>query len=225
MKTLKGINISLLLLYFLLLTLIVKYTFITKETKENFTQFLELINYYTSTNKDNNNNSIILNEEHIDKKSINSISEPKKIKYIYIGKNNTNKYNFYNKDYKIYIYLIYSEKNYQKNIFIKDYKNNNIGELINEKYNKIVLNAIIYNNNINIEYLDNFNSVKLYLDNDDKIFFLKKNENDYFIYLYSMKIGKIIYDEKKDLYKIMVYKEYKDYLNLFGFGLIFLLKS
>ena len=81
----------------------------------------------------------------------------------------------------------------------------------------------MYKSNIIIEYYDKFNSIKIYLENDDKIFHINKKNNNYIIKLYTLNIGSIIYDEYNDIYKIIVLEDYKTYLNLFGIGIIMLL--
>jgi hypothetical protein len=90
-----------------------------------------------------------------------------------------------------------------------------IGNKINEHYNKITFSLVLYKKNIILEYYDNYNIIKIYLEDDDKIFTIKNNE----IYLYEMKIGKINYNNETSYYKIIVYEEYKTYLSIFGIGL------
>ena len=152
------------------------------------------------------------------------IAPPKsKIKYIFIEKNNVYYY-FYNKNLNEYMSLKYNINNSIKNMMITDLKNENIGYIKNEIYNKIIISLNIYeNNDIIIEYLNNFKEIKIYLEDDDKVFKITKEDNIYIIYLFNKKIGKIKKDNK--LYKIMVYEEYKIYLNLFGIGIIILLNS
>ena len=140
-------------------------------------------------------------------------------KFIYISQIQNNdtlfKYNFYDKDYYTYMVLYESIKNYEKNILIKDSKNNIIGNKINEHYNKITFSLELYKKNIILEYYDNYNYIKIYLEGDDKIFTIRNNQ----IYLYDMKIGKINYNNETSYYKIIVYEEYKTYLSIFGIGL------
>jgi len=146
------------------------------------------------------------------------------------------------KQKKYYKYAIYKEKDTVfvieleisddnklqiKNIEIKDIKNSLIGSLISEKYTTLKFKLDFYKNNIiNIEYKDNYKSVKIYLDDDDKIFYIIFKNNKYFVYLFNnVEIGIIKKDIDKNIYKIMVYEEYKLYLNLIALGLITLLNN
>jgi hypothetical protein len=49
--------------------------------------------------------------------------------------------------------------------------------------------------------------------------------NNYLIYLYSKFIGKIYFEKsgKNNKYKIGVYEEYKNYLNLFAVGFLLMI--
>lgn len=188
--------------------------------RENFTSLLKVFSDIAGS--DDKKNNIKLTSPIVE-----PVVEKKRIKYIYLAKiektNNSYKYNFYNKKYNKYISIIGNNIHYQKDIIIKDLHNNIIGTLINEIYNKLIFNISLYKNNVNIEYLDNYAIVKIYLDDDDKSFKIKKDNNFYIIYLYEKNIGKISF--KNNIYKIMVYEEYKTYLNILGLGMILLLNN
>lgn len=151
------------------------------------------------------------------------VVEKKLTKFIYLeeyyGNNKLFKYNFYDKNNLNYMVLYENVEDYKKNILIKDNKNNILGKNINEHYNKIIFTLELYNSNIILEYYDNYNYIKIYLENDDKIFMIRNNN----IYCYQMLIGKINYKEGK--YKIIVYDEYKIYLNIFGIGYAMILHN
>jgi hypothetical protein len=224
MNSLKVLTIILLILYILLAIYLLKRIknndYNKKNNKiENFVGILEILSDIVDNKEkiEKTNNNTELSKEG--KKIIEEEPPKKETKFIYISQSQNNdtlfKYNFYNKDYSMYMILYESIKNYEKNILIKDSKNNIIGNKINEHYNKIIFSLELYKKNIILEYYDNYNYIKIYLENDDKIFTIKNNE----IYLYEMKIGKINYNNKTSYYKIIVYEEYKTYLNIFGIGL------
>ena len=221
---LKILCIFLIVFYIIFFIYIIKYNNI-----ERFTGILELLNSTMDNNK--KLNYPVQNKEIIEK------DIKKDIKFIYINNindinniNNINnhKYIFYNKDLKIYMKVIETYNNYIKDLIFKDFNNKIIGNLISEKYNKIIIYLEFYKKNSNFEYLKNFKEIKFYLDNDDKYFFIRKNaknDNIFMIYIFNLFIGKIIYKSDKKIYKIMCYEKYKDYLNLFGIGLILLLPN
>ena len=223
MNSLKILTIILIILYILLAIYLLKRIKNNdnnnndkKNNKiETFVGILEILSDIVDTKEkkveDLNNDS---------KLSKDNEEPPKReTKFIYISQIQNNdtlfKYNFYDKDYSIYMVLYESIKNYEKNILIKDSKNNMIGNKINEHYNKITFSLELYKKNIILEYYDNYNYIKIYLEDDDKIFTIRNNQ----IYLYDMKIGKINYNNETSYYKIIVYEEYKTYLNIFGIGL------
>jgi len=224
MNSLKVLTIILIILYILLGIYLLKRIKNSDNDKKNnniekFVGILEILSDIVDSKEkiEKTNNNIELPKEN--EKIIEQ--EPSKIetKFIYISQIQNNdtlfKYNFYDKDYSIYMVLYESIKNYEKNILIKDSKNNMIGNKINEHYNKIIFSLDLYKKNIVLEYYDNYNIIKIYLEDDDKIFTIKNNE----IYLYEMKIGQINYNNKTSYYKIIVYEEYKTYLSIFGIGL------
>jgi hypothetical protein len=180
---------------------------------ENFTGLLDLF-------LDNN---IKTNIKPITEKQIEPQIIKKNIKYIYIININNKKFKYYylNKKNQPYMTLYGNITNFNKDIKLKDVNNNLIGSIINEKYNIYIFQNSIFNKNLNIHYINKFKEIKMYLDNDDKIFYIKKKNDSYIINLYNLYIGKIKHDGGK--YRIMVYEDYKTYLNLFGLGLIFLL--
>ena len=218
---------------------------------ERFTGFLEILSNISNKkpeilDKPKSNN--IPNKSEIIELPIK-----KNIKYIYLMEinnlpNNNFKYIFYDKNHNKYMNITGNINEYRKELIIKDLDNNNIGNIVNDKYNKYVISSTIYPNNINIEYFNNFNSIQIYLDNDDKNFSIKNNDplsfnhvrdmksnvaglnsrkenmmKEAIINLYDMKIGKIKLSDGN--IKITVYEEYKTYLNLFGIGLILLLHN
>ena len=216
------IYIVLLLVLYIYLTMCIYSTFCCNK-KENFIGFLEMVSAITENTIENTS------EEDTIKDTIKEIiveKENKKIKkYIYISKINYNsniiKYNFYNKENDKYLNVLIN--NNLNNIIIKDNSNKVIGKDVNSIHNKITINFNIYKSNIIIEYYNNFNSLKIYLEDDDKFFYIEKKNNKYIINLYTLNIGTIIYDEYNNIYKIIVLEDYKKYLNLFGIGIIMLL--
>jgi hypothetical protein len=222
MNSLKILTIILIILYILLAVYLLKRIKNNDNDKKNnrietFVGILEILSDIVDSKEqkvEEKNNSTELSELAKD----NEQPPKKETKFIYISQVQNNdtlfKYNFYDKDYSTYMVLYESIKNYEKNILIKDSKNNIIGNKINEHYNKIIFSLELYKKNIILEYYDNYNYIKIYLENDDKIFTIKNNE----IYLYEMKIGKINYNNENSYYKIIVYEEYKTYLNIFGIG-------
>jgi hypothetical protein len=169
--------------------------------------------------KKNNNSEPVVKTVEI----LEPVVEKKLTKFIYLeeyyGNDKLFKYNFYDKNNLNYMVLYENVENYKKNILIKDNKNNILGKNIKEHYNKIIFTLELYSNNIILEYYDNYNYIKIYLENDDKIFMIRNNN----IYCYQILIGKINYREGK--YKIIVYDEYKTYLNIFGIGYAMILHN
>jgi hypothetical protein len=221
-------NIHYIVLIFIIIIIfyISNFYIFNKSKIENFTDFLDLLDYNFNKKREiNSNNNEALNNTLISNNEIKKTYIKKKMKHILIINKNSNYY-FYDKHNKNYMQIKLLKK-----INIINYKNENIGNLISEKYNKLVFNIIFYKNNLNMEYIDNFNAIKLYLDNDDKIFYIKKNyninknnlsNNIYNIYLYALNIGKINYNSITSIYRINIYEEYKIYLNLIGLGTILL---
>lgn len=161
----------------------------------------------------------------------------KEDRYIYIKNNlnNPTKYMFYNKKNKNYANLNINI-NHDK-LVIYNISNTKIGELTKHIYNDYFIKSDIFSNKeINVNFMNYYKDVKINIEGDDKYFFIKKyneniktntntnnntnNENIlYNIYLYGLKIGKIKNLKKIDdnnIYKIIIYEEYKKYLNIFG---------
>jgi hypothetical protein len=179
-----------------------------------------------------NNHSNVNNNIKVDK--INEKNPLTKInkKHIFIIENESFegkfKYRFYDKELNNYMNLYGSLGVVIKELKLLDLENNIIGNLLSEKHNKFILNSNLYGEkNINIEFYNNFNEIKIYLNDSDKIFFIKNVKNTYLIYLYSKFIGKIYFlkEGKNNKYKITVYEEYKNYLNLFALGFIMMVNS
>jgi len=169
--------------------------------------------------KKNNNSEPVVKTVEI----LEPVVEKKLTKFIYLeeyyGNDKLFKYYFYDKNNINYMVLYENVENYKKSILIKDNKNNILGKNIKEHYNKIIFTLELYSNNIILEYYDNYNYIKIYLENDDKIFMIRNNN----IYCYQILIGKINYREGK--YKIIVYDKYKTYLNIFGIGYAMILHN
>jgi hypothetical protein len=186
---------------------------------------------------DNKNYNIKINnniKSNIQKKIIKEEKKDIKIKYIYLSNELSDKLNdkyikyyLYDKNNDFYMKIIGKLYDYDKKIEIKDIKNTIIGNLISEKYTILKFKMDFYKDNIiNIEYTNNYQSVKIYLEYDDKIFYIISKNNKYYIYLFNnLEIGIIKKDTDKNIYKIIVYEEYKIYLNLIALGLVSLLNS
>ena len=223
------INIYLIIIFFILLLFVIYLN--RNKNIEKFTGLLDILssintpNNATSNNVTSNNVTDIvnINPPNIIVNNINNFS--RNIKYIYLKKIDNNKYFFYNKNNDVYLTVFQSENNYEKKIIIKDLQNNIIGNLINHIYNKIIIKTSLYKNNINIEFSNNFQTIKLYLTDDDKYFNIIKKDDNFIINIFMENIGKIKYDKNDDLYKIMVYEQYKIYLNLIGIGFILLINN
>jgi hypothetical protein len=214
------IIISNIIILFYLINIILK-----NKNIEKFTGFLELISSInTDKNIDSKNDlNNITNIPNIPKNT------KKETKYIYLKKMKDNKYLykyiFFNKNYDKYMIMMENNKNYKKEIMFFDIKNNRIGESILQIYNKIIINISFFDHNMNIEYFNNFKSIKIYLDNDDKIFYINKKDDYYTINLFTLNIGKIDYDIDDNYYRIIIYSDYKKYLNMFGIGFILMLHN
>jgi hypothetical protein len=168
-------------------------------------------------------NNTEVNKKQVNKKQVNKteVNTKQETRIIYIEQtHNPSKYRFYDKNFNNYTNLYIDDKN----IKLYDINNNIIGKLISEIYNKFTLSYDFYDkNNIHIDFYNNFKELKLYIEDDDKYFYIKNIDNIYRIFLFNKNIGKIDYDNFT--YKIIVYEEYKNYLNLFAVGLILLLRN
>ena len=199
----------------------------SKPISENFSNstFLDFVSYVSQDKPVPYKKATIRNQEQEQKqkqKIIKQVDSKKEIRFIYLEKISTNAsknkirtkstYIFYNKSYNKYMTL---HATTLKNIVVKDIDNNYVGKYLKEKHNKFNFELIFYKDNvINVQFLDNYKSVRLFLEDDDKVFIIKNNN----IYLFTKKIGQINEDGNK--YKIVVYEEYKEYLNLFALGFI-----
>ena len=209
-------NLKILSIFLIILYIILIIKLINLNKIEKFTEFITFFKLLSTPKKNVFIEKSLNKEENI----------KKKIKYIFIKYISKDRVGFYNKNLNKYIEVYINNSNYKKNIIIKDLDSKVIGEIINQIYNKIIFKLSIYKDYINIEYFNNFKSVKIYLDNDDKIFTIESNNNKnnvYIIKLFTLNIGKI--RNNNNIYKIMVYEEYKLYLNLFGLGMIVLLHN
>lgn len=208
-------NLKILSIFLIILYIILIIKLINLNKIEKFTEFITFFKLLSTPKKNVFIEKSLNKEENI----------KKKIKYIFIKYISKDRVGFYNKNLNKYIEVYINNSNYKKNIIIKDLDSKVIGEIINQIYNKIIFKLSIYKDYINIEYFNNFKSVKIYLDDDDKIFTIESNNKNqvYIIKLFTLNIGKI--RNNNNIYKIMVYEEYKLYLNLFGLGMIVLLHN
>ena len=158
--------------------------------------FIYTIYYYYCCN--------ILHKKNIIRENFSETS------YIYIKNFQDNKLvKFYNKNYNNYMTFKWQPF---KKFIIYDKNQKIIGKLHNEKNNRYVIETIIYPKSlIIIELYNNYENVKMYKEHSNDYFYLKKNNR---LYLHALYMGKI--NENK----IIAYKEYKEYLNLFAFGYI-----
>jgi len=174
--------------------------------------------------------------EPFDNTNPNPNSSPKrKIKYIYIlnlnddekitENNKEYRYSFYNKNYKRYLKVYGQFKNHKKQVLLKDYEDTIIGNFKESRYNIDVIKTGLYADNINFEYSQNYNKVIFYIANDENVFSIVKKKNEYLVYLYGLHIGKIKYNKEKKIYSVIVYEEYKIYLNLIGIAFIMLVNN
>ena len=214
------ILITLIILsYILIYTLIKKYMDIHNIKKETFIGVLEVLSdTFGGNNKKETEINSIINKEKIE------VIDIPNYKYIYISKKGNNdilplKYKFYNKKYNNYM-VLYTNK---VNIELYDINDKIIGKKLNEKHNNYTFQMDLFNGkNIYFEIYNYYNNVKIYIDNDDKYFYIKNMDDKYDIYLFSKKIGKIIYKDDIYSYKIIIMEDYKKYINLFGIGFILL---
>jgi len=190
--------------------------------REHFISILELLSDTVGGKYDkrreyiNVKNQDIKEEEKIIKKEV---------RYIYIKKKSNEIYSLYNKDNDIYA-IIDINMNYNK-LFINDINNKKIGELTKNIYNDYFIECDIFpNKRIIAQFMNNYNDVKINIEGDNKYFYIKAEKSnvqdfnqdfiqDFNIYLYALKIGKIK-KLKPQIHKIIVYIEYKKYLNVFG---------
>jgi hypothetical protein len=214
--------LSYIVLFLLLVIILLCFNRINyRQFKENFTDFLDDLSKimepkYSVTD-------LYKPVPKAEEKKNNTDTKPKKeLKYIYVVSNKVInnvypgdiKYQFYDNSRNTYMVLKGNLKN-KSEIKLFDIKNNIVGGLLYERYN----NFIFYENdkNVNIEFYNNYKNVKLYLDNDDKEFYINKNKSNpklYDIYLFDKNIGKIIEG------KIMVNSDYEKYLNSYGIAYI-----
>ena len=196
--------------------------------KEN-TGFLDKLSKITDPTHKLVQNKVEIYKPETEEKKKNIIPK-KETKYIYIIQTKLLKsiypgdfkYSFYNKDKNNYMILTGNLKN-KNEIKVFDINNNVIGGLLYERYNNFIFYLKLLSNednnkNINIEFFNNYKNAKIYLDNDDKEFYINKdkiNKTLYDIFLFkNKKIGKI------NGGKVIVYEDYKIYLNAFGLAYI-----
>jgi len=221
-----------LVLLLILLIIFIIYIKLNKRTfNENFTGFLDQLSKITDPTYKLPENKVQMykpkSEEEENKKTKPS---KKETKYIYIVETKLSKnvypgdfkFLFYNKNKNNYMILTGNLKN-KNEIKLFDINNNVIGGLLYERYNNFIFYLKLLSNednnkNINIEFFNNYKNAKIYLDNDDKEFYINRdkiNKTVYDIFLFkNKKIGKI------NGGKIIVYEDYKIYLNAFGLAYI-----
>jgi hypothetical protein len=208
------------------------YTYHYKKNIENFVDYIDYINELLDTNKNDKKDNTEPVEKTYIKKNIKNIKS--EIIYLELSKDekddkdikNTSIFYFYNSNKDKYMICKYTILNYQTELILTNLDNKVIGNLINEIHNKIILKIDYYKTNIVIEYLNNLNKIKIYLDDDDKYFYIYKNNNLYNIDLYQLNIGYISLDKSKEnMYRISVNEKYKNYLNLFAIGYILLFNN
>lgn len=213
------------ILLFISYIFMIFYTYYYRKNVENFVDYIDYINELLDTDKKDNTKPV---EKTYIKRNIKNIKS--EIIYLELSKNekNTLIFYFYNSDKTKYMICNYTIINYQKELIFTNLNNKVLGNLINEIHNKIILKIDYYKTDIILEYLNNLNKIKIYLDNDDKFFYIYKNNNLYNIDLYQLNIGYISLDKGKDkdnMYKISVDEKYKNYLNLFAIGYILLFNN
>lgn len=202
------------ILLFILYIFMLFYTYYYRTNIENFIDLLTNNNVKSNIQLDTK-----VNTKTYIKRNIKNI----KSKILYLELNKDISY-FYNSSKDKYMICTYNIFNYQKELILTNLDNEVIGNLINEIYNKIILKINYYKTNIIVEYLNNYNKIKIYLENDDKFFYIYKNNSLYNIDVYQLNIGYITLD-KDNMYKISVEEKYKKYLNLFALGFILLLNN
>jgi hypothetical protein len=197
---------------------------LSNNKNEHFIGLLEIISNTVGGKYDNRQKTyskIIDNPELIKKET----------RHIYI-KNNSKDYYLYNK--KKYNYSKINIDLNNNKLVIFDNHNNKIGKLIKNYYNDYFIESDIFlNKDITVNFTNHYRNAKINIKNDNKYFYVKKyaydnyekNKEDtintlYNIYMYALKIGKIKmisgYNKENAIYKIIVYEEYKDYLNIFA---------
>jgi len=226
------------ILLFILYIFMIFYTYHYRKNIENFVDYIDYINELLDTDKKDNTKPI---EKTYIKQNIKNIKS--EIIYLELSKDtkeakdkkNNSTFYFYNSDKTKYMTCKYNIFNYQTELIFINLNKKVVGSLINEIHNKIILKIDYYKTDIILEYLNNFNKIKIYLENDDKFFYIYKNNNNlYNIDLYQLNIGYISLDKGKNIdknididnmYKISVDEKYKNYLNLFAIGYILLFNN
>jgi hypothetical protein len=183
---------------------------------ESFINILDIMDNLVDKNIENNyltksSSNNIINNDSFDKKLI---------KYIYIQKKDINYY-FLNKNKQVYMKFIIYKNNNDYIYKIQNYNHQSIGKFLNKYYNDLLFEINMYSQPIHFEFINNFNNIKIYLENSSNVFYVKKINNKYLIYYFELHIGNI--HIINDLYKITTLDEYKKYINLFGIGYILLL--
>ena len=186
---------------------------------EPFINILDIMDDLVDKNIEDNylENNISINNQSFNNQSLDN---PSTIKYIYIQKKDVNYY-FLNKHKKVYMKFTVIKNNNDFIYKIQNYNHQTIGKFLNKYYNNLSFEINMYNQPIHFEYFNNYDNIKIYLENSSNLFYIKKIKNKYLIYYYELHIGNI--HVIHDLYKISVFDEYKIYINLFGIGFILLL--
>ncbi len=202
-----------------------KYNIKNNSTNNTFNNHLS--NNYIDNNSNNNNSN---NDNNSNIKTNNTIIEkPKKTeyKYIYIISNVKDSYIFYDKNKQDYMKILNNDNEHK--IKIMDNNKKIIGNLISDEPTKYIftLKTFSENNYINYDFYDNYLECKITIDNDDQQFYIKQiannsfnkyninMNNEYDIYVYSKKIGKIDYNGK-----ITIMDDFNKYINVIGIGYV-----
>jgi len=217
---------------------------LNNDKNEHFIGLLEIISNTVGGKYDNRPKTYIESND-------NQELIKKETRHIYI-KNNSNKSNN-SKDYYLYNKKKYNyaklnvNMNHNK-IAILDKNDNKLGNLTKHHYNDYYIESEIFvNKEIIVNFINQYDDAKINIKDDDKYFYIKKiqnvnndnidlSDNDnsidmYIIYVYGLKIGKIknisdkMHHSNNSIFKIIVYEEYKEYLNIFAMVFTMLLNQ
>ena len=232
--------ISLLTILILFYFLNMKLSYLKKQKKEHFLNFLQYVNdgFNPKIKENTDNTKKIMDNNKF--KNFDDIF----LKNIYLSYSETSKkYSFYilNYDYKLLMTVFVKKdksnfdiinNNINNEIHVKDLKNKEkIEKLKNKKHNNYILDLQkLYKNNYNFVILNDYNTIKIYTEFEYDIFYLKKNINNennelkkYKLFVFNDEIGHINYDNKN--YKISIKKKYLKHIYLFCYALIILISN
>jgi hypothetical protein len=209
-------------IYLLFILIFLLYTILNRFLSKIHEPFINIIDMMDDLVDKNMEDNYLENNQPLNNQSLNNqlFDNSSIIKYIYIQKKNENYY-FLNKNKKVYMKFTVTKNNNNYIYKIQNYNHQTIGKFLNKYYNKLSFEINMYTQPIHFEYFNNYDNLKIYLENSTHQFYIKKIKNKYLIYYYELHIGNI--HIINDLYKISVFDEYKIYINLFGIGFILLL--